>query len=63
MPEADPKRMELMAALDKINGKHGCGCLRFGVEGLQDQVWKMKQNILSPRFTTEWDDIAPAYCK
>ncbi len=63
MPEAAPKRMELMAALDKINGKHGRGCLRFGAEGLKDQVWKMKQNNLSPRFTTEWGEIAPAYCK
>ena len=63
MPEADPRRMELMSALDKINGKHGHGSLKFGAEGLTGQVWKMKQNNLSPRFTTEWDELATAYCK
>ena len=62
-PEADPKRMDLMAALDKINGKHGRGSLKFGAEGLTGQVWKMKQNNLSPRFTTEWEELATAYCK
>ena len=63
MPEADPRRMELMAALDKINDKHGRGSLRFGAEGITGQVWQMKQKNLSPRFTTEWDEIAQAYCK
>ena len=63
MPEADPRRMELMTTLDKINDKHGRGSLRFGAEGLSGQVWKMKQNNLSPRFTTEWDELATAYCK
>ena len=61
--EADPRRMALMAALDGINAKHGRGSLRFGAEGLAGQVWKMRQNNLSPRFTTEWDELPTAWCK
>ena len=60
MPEANPRRMALMAALDTINAKHGMGSLRFGAEGLAGQVWKMRQNNASSRFTTKRDalDIA-----
>lgn len=60
MPEADPRRMELVPTLDRINGKHGRGSLRFGAEGLTGQVWKMRLNNLSPGFVTEWGEIAPA---
>ncbi|MBQ9405317.1 MAG: Y-family DNA polymerase [Desulfovibrio sp.] len=62
-PETDPKRRELMTALDKINAKHGRDTVRFAAEGLQGQVWKMKQNKRSPRYTTEWEELPTAYCK
>lgn len=46
----------LMETVDRINARRGRGTLRFAAEGLQ-QEWKMRQNRLSPRYTTRWDEL------
>ena len=58
-----PRSAELMAALDRINGKYGHDRIRYGAEGLSGRVWKMRQNNLSPRATTDWNELATAFCK
>lgn len=63
MAGINPRSDALMAAMDKINGKFGNDKIRFGAEGLTGQVWKIKQHNLSPRFTTEWEELCVAYCK
>ena len=50
------KNRKLMAVIDKINKKSGSGQLKFAVQG-SDESWKMRQENLSPHFTTLWSDI------
>ena len=50
------KNRKLMEVIDKINNKADAGQLKFAVEG-SDQNWKMRQENLSPRYTTRWSDI------
>lgn len=50
------KNRKLMTVIDKINKKSGSGQLKFAVQG-SDESWKMRQENLSPQFTTKWSDI------
>ncbi len=50
------KNSKLMAVIDKINKKSGSGQIKFAVQG-SDENWKMRQENLSPHFTTKWSDI------
>ncbi len=43
----------LMQALDQINARHGRGKARLGLAG-QDARWLMRQENLSPSYTTRW---------
>lgn len=59
----DPeKARRLMAALDAINHRMGRGTVKLLAEGLE-QPWKMKQDMLSPAYTTRWEDIPVAKAK
>ncbi|BCE02635.1 translesion error-prone DNA polymerase V subunit UmuC [Marinicellulosiphila megalodicopiae] len=46
----------LMKVLDEIN-QTGIGKVSFAAEGLQ-KGWSMKQQMLSPAYTTRWSDLA-----
>ena len=48
-----------MAALDQINALMGKKILIIAAEGIT-QPWKMKQNNMSPRYTTNWNDLIVA---
>lgn len=47
----------LMLAIDIINTRHGRGSVGLGLAG-KDQDWRMRQENLSPSFTTKWADLA-----
>ncbi len=47
----------LMTAMDQINAKFGRGSIKLGLAG-KDQDWRMRQDNLSPSFTTRWTDLA-----
>lgn len=52
----------LMECIDQINTRHGRNTAAFAATGLHQKnegeaSWKMNQNFLSKRYTTEWDDI------
>ena len=47
---------ELMAILDHLNSKEGKGTLYFAGQGIQQQ-WRMKREMLSPRYTTRYADL------
>ena len=47
----------LMSAMDQINAKFGRGSIKLGLAG-KDQDWRMRQDNLSPSFTTRWADLA-----
>lgn len=46
----------LMEAMDTVNRRFGRGALRPLSTGIE-RSWKPRQNMLSPRFTTEWQEI------
>lgn len=47
---------KLMQKVDEINTKYGTETTHFASTGI-DRPWQMKQEYLSPKFTTNWDDI------
>lgn len=47
----------LMQVTDAINKKFGRGTVQYAGEGLR-QPWKMKQNNLSPKYTTDWKELS-----
>lgn len=50
------KHIPLMQAVDKINTHCGQQKIRLASQDIK-QVWKMKQEKLSPRYTTNLDDV------
>lgn len=47
---------KLMEVLDYLNAKEGKGALYFAGQGIQQQ-WEMKREMLSPRYTTRYEDL------
>ncbi|EMQ0960814.1 Y-family DNA polymerase [Citrobacter braakii] len=47
---------KLMEILDHLNAKEGKGALYFAGQGIQQQ-WAMKREMLSPRYTTRYEDL------
>lgn len=47
---------QLMGVLDRINMTHGRGSVRFASEPAVAS-WHMKQQLLSPQYTTRWSDV------
>ncbi|MDL4445589.1 Y-family DNA polymerase [Klebsiella michiganensis] len=47
---------KLMEVLDHLNAKDGRGTLYFAGQGIQQQ-WQMKRELLSPRYTTRFEDL------
>ena len=60
--QAFRKSGELMRTIDQIN--RGKGAIWFVGQGIQSQsaLWKMKQQFLSPRWTTQFSDIPIVKC-
>jgi DNA polymerase V len=58
------KSMRLMQTIDNINQKMGRATIKLASEGVQKhkqaeikQPWRMKQEMMSPRYTTHWDEL------
>ena len=54
--EPDEKNMVLAEAMDKINHKFGRNTIFTAGEGIR-RPWTMKQEYLSRRFTTNWNEL------
>lgn len=52
---------QLMLAIDRINTRFGRDSLIFGAEGTTGK-WSMKQNRLSPAYTSSWADLPLIHC-
>lgn len=52
----NPKHEKLMNVLDKLNYKLGKGKVKLASQDLK-KIWKMKQDQLSPCYTTKWKDL------
>ncbi len=53
-PRANSEK--LMEVLDHLNAKDGSGTLYFAGQGIR-QPWHMKREMLSPRYTTRYQDL------
>jgi DNA polymerase V len=54
---------ELMGTIDRINRRFGRGTAGFGSTGWRERPdWGMRQNNLSPCYTTRWADLPHAHC-
>jgi DNA polymerase V len=56
--------VRLMQTIDTINQKMGRATIKLASEGVQKhkgtqikQTWRMKQEMMSPRYTTNWDEL------
>jgi DNA polymerase V len=59
--DENPKHLALMKAVDKVNKKQGGRLIRLGAQ--DDKTWNMKQEKLSPRYTTQFDEILTIKCR
>ncbi|HEY8344157.1 MAG TPA: Y-family DNA polymerase [Bacillota bacterium] len=52
------KHAAVMKTLDVINSKYGRDTLKIAAQGIgKNKKWKLRQEKLSPSYTTKWDDI------
>lgn len=58
-PALDRKRERLAETVDKINRIHGRGTLFHLAEGIR-KPWAMKREMLSPCYTTDWNQLPEA---
>jgi DNA polymerase V len=47
-----------MTVMDKINNKYGRTTVTLAAAGLGQKKWHMRQEYLSRRYTTSWDELA-----
>ncbi len=59
--EENPKHQKLMKVIDAFHKKTGERKIRLGNQDLQ-RTWKMKQNHLSPKYTTDFKDVLRVMC-
>jgi DNA polymerase V len=57
----NPKHRPLMSAIDKLNRKYSADKIKLGNQDLK-RTWKMRQERLSPRYTTDINDIITIKC-
>jgi DNA polymerase V len=50
------KQRELLVTIDKLNGEFGRDTVKLAVQG-NGKEWKLRQEKLSKRYTTNWDEI------
>jgi len=61
-PGRGQEREKLMMTMDAINGKYGSGTLHLASSGINDQSrqWGMRQERLTPKYTTDWAGLPVA---
>ena len=55
------RHIPLMQVVDKLNQSYGQQKIKLGSQDLK-RVWKMKQEKLSPRYSTKLSDIITIHC-
>lgn len=58
--DENPRHLALMKAMDTVNKKMGTRIIRLGAQA--GKTWDMKQNMLSPRYTTTFNEILTVKC-
>lgn len=49
-------KTKIMNVFDNINNRYGREIIKYGAVGIK-QNWRMKHEMCSPRYTTEWRDL------
>ena len=59
LDEEPEDRGLLMETLDKLNDRFGRGTVLLASAGLEGKKrsWAMRQQLLTPQYTTNWDDL------
>ncbi len=57
LPDPSTRRPSLMRIVDDINRRHGKATLRCASAGFRRDQWKLRQETLSPRYTTQFSEI------
>ncbi|MES2573596.1 MAG: Y-family DNA polymerase [Bacteroidota bacterium] len=60
--EENPKHLALMQAMDKLNTKIGSKKVKLATQDLT-RTWNMNQNHLSPKYTTDFNEILKIQCQ
>lgn len=60
--DEDPKHLKLMRVIDAYHKKTGERKIRLGNQDLQ-HTWKMRQDHLSPKYTTNFNEILKIRCQ
>ena len=55
-PAGDGRADQLSAAMDEINRRYGRGTVFHLAEGIR-KPWSMKRSMLTPGYTTNWDQL------
>lgn len=63
-PVKNRDRTKLMMAMDALNGRYGRGTVHVGSAARQraPSDWSMRQERLTPQYTTKWSDMPTARC-
>mgnify|MGYP000438065527 FL=1 len=60
--EENPKHLAIMKVMDKLNNKIGDKKIKLASQNL-NLTWNMNQNHLSPRYTTNFNEILEIQCQ
>lgn len=60
--DENPKHLQLMQTIDLLNAKIGGRKIKLGNQNLE-KTWDMNQNHLSPRYTTNFNEILEIKCQ
>jgi DNA polymerase V len=52
----DARSIARMRAFDALNARYGRGTITHGTAG-ERQVWALRREFISPRYTTVWDEL------
>ena len=52
----DERSQSRMVTIDRLNKRYGRGTIAFGLAG-ERQSWRMRRDLLSPRYTTQLDEL------
>jgi len=58
---SEPNNENLMHVFDKLNEKYGKNTVFLGAQGTE-QKWAMRRKMLTPQYTTKWQDIPKVKC-
>lgn len=56
-----PNNKALMSVFDGLNQRYGDSTLFLGAQGIE-QKWQMRRDLLTPQYTTRWQDLPKITC-